>query len=285
MRFWKNLFKDKSKEDLITDEINIIDVLDQLKGELDISNLNIRKELHQLTKYFNKIPFTFLILDYDGRVIRFNKSFRSNVGCCTSENITGKYLIEYTHPDDVNDLSIFLKSLKIQQDNNNSKLITRILSKDGVVTYIRWGGVNLEDDQMLLLFGQDITHEIELADELKKFVTYKNLILDNYPGSIFSTNLNGVLTEFNKSAEIMTGFSKKYVINKKHIFDIFPDKDLFKDENMGGIHKTNIKRFDGQLVNASLLLLPLLNEGGKMIGYFGVWHDDSYANYIKKSLE
>ena len=54
---------------------------------------------------------------------------------------------------------------------------------------------------------------------------------------------------------------------------------------MGQIHLTDLKRFDGQLLDSYLLLLPLLSDTKKMVGYLGIWHDQSYINYMREALK
>tara|TARA_R110000772_G_scaffold20466_2_gene56733 strand:- start:50864 stop:51709 length:846 start_codon:yes stop_codon:yes gene_type:complete len=274
-------FNNKNKS--LNDNTEIIDVLGQLKTELNNDNLHIKKELHQLTKYFNKIPISYAIIGYDGSLVRVNKSLSHLVSCRNAECI-GTNVLDYIHPDDYKMFKHFIKHLRVgkEEDNTDSgEIIIRLLTKTGESSYIKWGAVHLESDQMIMLFGQDITHELELSDRLQKFIINKNLISNNYPGSIVSTDLKGTINEFNKSAELHTGYRSDEVINRKHIFDLFPDKNLLKDSNLNNIQKTNLKKKNGEIELSYILLLPLLNENEVEVGYLGVWHNEEYLNYIK----
>tara|TARA_R110000772_G_scaffold43995_6_gene101272 strand:+ start:3597 stop:4448 length:852 start_codon:yes stop_codon:yes gene_type:complete len=279
---WRKLLNiNKSKDP--KNDTEIIDVLDQLKTELTNDNLHIKKELHQLTKYFNKIPISYAIIGYDGSLVRVNKSL-SRLLSCRNTDCIGTNVLDYIHPDDDKMFKNFIKNLrkgKEEDDNDSGEIIIRLLPKTGNSFYIKWGAVHLENEQMVMLFGQDITHEMELSDRLSDFITYKNTIIDNYPGSILSVNLKGTIKEFNKSAEIRTGYKREELVNKKHIFDIFPNKNLLIEDNLNTIQKTFFKKKDGALEETHVFLLPLLNEHKNKIGYLGVCHSDDYLKYIK----
>jgi PAS domain-containing protein len=255
----------------------IKEAIDQIKGELDVKNLHIRQELYRLTKYFNKMPFLYSIIDYDGRIIKYNQYMDNHL---LKPKLMGSKLSDFIHPNDVKDFEKFSKKIK---NNSEKKEIFRLISKEGELSYVKWSGINLEEDQMILLIGQDITCEMEISDELKKFIDYKNLVLDNYPGSIVCTNLSGIITEFNKSAEISSGYEKINVLNKKHLIDLFPNKDIFCDSNIGNINKTDLKRKNGDKLKTYLLITPLM-DNNKMEGYFCIWYDQSYINYIKNTI-
>ena len=281
---WRKLLNiNKPKTPKEENETEIIDVLDQLKSELNNDNLHIRKELHQLTKYFNKIPISYAIIGYDGSLVRVNKSLSHLVSCRNIECI-GTNVLDYIHPDDDKMFKHFIKHLRNgkEEDNTDSgEIIIRLLTKTGKSSYIKWGAVHLEDEQMIMLFGQDITHEMELSDRVQKFITNKNLISNSYPGAIVSTDLKGTINEFNKSAELHTGYKADEVVYRKHLFDLFPDKNLFKEETINTIQKTNLKKKNGEIELSYILLLPLMSENETQVGYLGVWYNEEYLNYIK----
>ena len=277
--FGKFFGNKKNKDESNKYDGEIIDVLDQLKSELNETNLNLRKELHYMTNYFNKIPISYAIINYEGSIIRANKSLIRMLSCVKTECI-GSKIDKYMHPDDIKLFYDFMNQIKENKLCGESVII-RLMTDKGNVNFIKWGAVNLEDDQVVMLFGQDITHEIELGDRLKKFITKKYNILNNYPGAILATNLKGTIKEFNKSAEISSEYSSDEVIDKKHIFDLFPNKNLLKDENMNTIQKVDLKKSSGKTEKIYILLLPLMNEKKVETGYIGIWHSEEYIDNIR----
>jgi len=251
---------------------DIVDILEQFKSELSNKHLIIKKELHLMTKYFNNIPIIYAIVSKDGLLIRYNKAFKKIT--CVSDDCVGNDISMFMHPDDKKAFKKFIPNLQ------TDKIITRVISRKGDLAYVKWGGVYLEDEQMHLLFGQDVTHEMELNEQIQDFIQGKNLLLDNYPRALVSTNLNGIITEFNKMAEKDSGYTAKNLINK-HIFDIIPCKDLFDETRFESITKIEMKKKSGEIVNRFLLFLPLLDDSSNMVGYFGIWHDENYLEYIK----
>lgn len=264
-------------------DCDIVDALTQISGELTNSALNIKRELHQMTKYFNKMTISYLIISYDGVLIRMNKSFTDLISYNDIE-CAGNNIVNYLHPNDVKDFSNFISKIKKgkhSEDTDSGELVCRILSKKGNILHIKWGAVNLESDQMIMLLGQDVSHENELSVKLCKYITDRKILLDNYPLSAILTDLNGNIREFSRSAEKQTGYLIEDVVNKKHIFDIFPCKGLFEERSISTIQTTNIKKSDGKLEKSYLLLIPLLSDYGSDVGYLCVFHDEEYHEYIK----
>jgi PAS domain-containing protein len=280
---WRKLLNIKKKRNSKSIDTGVINILDQLKSELITKNLIIKKELHQLTRYFNKIPLPYVIMGYDKTLIRANACLLSLLSCSTSECV-GTNMVDYIHPDDVKIFKRYVKKLKkckgVTNDDSN-EIIIRILNNSGDVIYIKWGAVNLEEEQMIMLFGSDITHELELSDKLRCFISGKNRILDAYPGSVISIDIKGIITEFNTTAEKRSGYLVDEVINKKHIFELFPDKNLFHEDNLISIQKTDLRKKNGESELSYILLIPLLNQNDTLVGYLGVWHNKEYLNYIK----
>lgn len=274
-----NIFKKKTKktwENAIYDDY-LIEQLDEIKTDLNSDNLQVRKDLHHLLKYFNKSPFIYTLINYDNIIIKSNNTFKSIINESASK-ILGKSIIPYLHDDDINQFKFLLDKLEGKEKTQTLRLITNT----GELYYIKWHGVKLEEEQMYLLIGQDITKEVELEEKVRKIVNYSAIILDNYPGAIICLDRYGKILEFNKGAEQLSKYQKKDIYNK-HIYELFPDKDLFKDNKLENIYKTKIQKQIGRKQTVYLLTTPLF-DGNKKVGYTLIFHDRKYMKCLKKLI-
>mgnify|MGYP005849601483 CR=1 FL=1 len=272
-----NIFKKKKKlgKTSIVDNY-ILEQLEELKIDLNKDNLQVKKDLYHLLKYFNKSPFLYLLTDYNNNIIKFNNKLNEVINN-KNNKLLGKNITLYFHEDDVDIFNNFLNNLK-----SDETIIIRIISNDGYLYYINWYGIKLEDEQKYLLFGQDITYEIELENRIKNAINYKNIILDNYLGSIICLDKCGKILEFNRNSEKLSLYEKKDVYYK-HIYEIFPDKNLFNVKNIENIYKTVIKKKNGRKQNVYLQTTPLY-DNSKQIGYIIIFHDQKFINNLKKIL-
>jgi PAS domain S-box-containing protein len=274
-----NIFKKNEKKtwkNSLFDDY-LMEQLEEMKTDLNEDTLQIKKDLFHLLKYFNKSPFVYTIIDCNTNIIKYNTKLKEIINNRTSK-LLGNSITTYIHDDDINQLKYFLDNLGETEETE----VLRIISNEGKLYYIKWYGVKLEDEQLYLLFGQDITEEVTLSEKIREVVKYKDVVLDNYPGAIICLDKYGKILEFNNSATNLTGYSKSDVY-KKHIYDLLPDKDLFKEENMESIYKVRIMKKNGRKQNVYLLNTPLF-DGNKKVGYTLIFHDQTYVNYMKKAL-
>ena len=274
-----NIFKKNEKKtwkNSLFDDY-LMEQLEEMKTDLNEDTLQIKKDLFHLLKYFNKSPFVYTIIDYNTNIIKYNTKLKEIINNRTSK-LLGNSITTYIHDDDINQLKYFLDDL----GETGETEVLRIISNEGKLYYIKWYGVKLEDEQLYLLFGQDITEEVTLSEKIREVVKYKDVVLDNYPGAIICLDKYGKILEFNNSATNLTGYSKSDVY-KKHIYDLLPDKDLFKEENMESIYKVRIMKENGRKQNVYLLNTPLF-DGNKKVGYTLIFHDQTYVNHMKKAL-
>ena len=100
-------------------------------------------------------------------------------------------------------------------------------------------------------------------------------IIKNLPIGFSIVDKDGIISEFNRAAEIITGFMKHDVIGKSHlkIFHGSADKDacpLFKyalkEHEQKVAIETKIKKKNGEFINISVTAFPLSDSDGNFIG-------------------
>lgn len=102
-----------------------------------------------------------------------------------------------------------------------------------------------------------------------------DIIIDNLPVGFSIVDKDGIIVDFNNTAEDITGYSKKEVIGKSHLEILHgsPDKErcpLFeyainKQEQTTAI-ESSIKRKTGEIIMVSVSVSPLFDNDGNFIG-------------------
>jgi PAS domain S-box-containing protein len=117
-------------------------------------------------------------------------------------------------------------------------------------------------------------------------------ILDSSDDAIFSKNLDGVITSWNKSAERAFGYSAKEAVGR-HTSLILPSDRLKEEADI--IHRLKegqrIDHFqtvrtckDGTTRDVSLTILPIRNSAGVVLGACTVARDITRQNQVEREL-
>ncbi|BCB97131.1 hypothetical protein JZK55_20530 [Dissulfurispira thermophila] len=109
-----------------------------------------------------------------------------------------------------------------------------------------------------------------------------DIIIDNLPVGFSIVDKNGIIVDFNNTAEKLTGYSRKEIIGRQHLKMLHgtEDKDrcpLFghtfqKHEQIVAVEATIMKR-DGDFIIASVTASPLFDSNGNFIGGIELFKD------------
>ena len=149
-----------------------------------------------------------------------------------------------------------------------------------------------------IVFVQDITDRMLCHDEVMRLyyeVThtkeYLEGIIENSADAIVTSDLNGIITSWNKGAERIYGFTKEEVLGKflPFIPEFLIDPEWENNQKMrnGEVLRrieTFRKRKDGKIITVSLTLSPIKNGSGDVIGISGISRDISEKKDVEKEL-
>ena len=110
--------------------------------------------------------------------------------------------------------------------------------------------------------------------------------------AIAAKNLNGIITDWNKSAERIFGYQPKEIIGKSILTLIPPDRQSEEKEILRRIrngqsidhYETTRRRKDGGLINVSLTISPIKDANGKIIGVSKIARDITKQKEVKKRI-
>ncbi|MCX8030343.1 MAG: PAS domain S-box protein [Thermodesulfovibrionales bacterium] len=116
-------------------------------------------------------------------------------------------------------------------------------------------------------------------------------LIENSPDAIVTTDLNGVVTSWNKGAEKIYGFTKEEAIGKPLPF--IPEALIETEQNYLKLLKegqyirdieTIRKTKDGRIIDVNLTLSPVKDLDGNVIATSGISRDISHRKKIEKEL-
>ena len=149
-----------------------------------------------------------------------------------------------------------------------------------------------------VIFIQDITdrmvcHDevIRLYNEVAQTKEYLEGIIEHSADAIVTSDLNGIITSWNKGAEYIYGFKKEEAVGRFLPFVpealIDPEWENNRRVKNGELLKrieTLRKRKDGSLITVTLTLSPVKNAAGEVIGISGISRDVSELKDVEKEL-
>jgi PAS domain S-box-containing protein len=149
-----------------------------------------------------------------------------------------------------------------------------------------------------VIFVQDITDRMLCHDEVLRLYNevtqtkeYLEGIIENSADAIVTSDLNGIITSWNKGAERIYGFAKEEALGKFLPFvpEFLIDPEWENNQRMrnGEVLRrieTFRKRKDGKIITVSLTLSPIKNGSGDVIGISGITRDISEKKDVEKEL-
>ena len=191
-----------------------VEHLDKIKNDL-------MKERDFSTSFLDTAPLIILLLDSNGNIVYVNPYFEKLTGYCLAE-IKGKSWITTFLPErDQQKIQLLLE--KTIQDIPVDCNINPILLKNGEERFIEWYArtAGHEDNRIegVLSIGLDVSKR--LKDEQQ--IIEQARIIDQVHDSVISTDLDGIILNWNKGAEKQSGYSRNEMIGK-HISLLYPEE-------------------------------------------------------------
>jgi PAS domain S-box-containing protein len=240
--------------------------------------------VRQSEKYFKEITENssdiIIITDKNGKIKYCSHSTEHFTGY-KSEELIGRIMIKFIHPDDVKRVASDYGKAILFMDSAIPNSF-RIVRKDGAERYWEGLGRNLLDNPAVAGFImniRDITERKQMEDMISQSEERYRTILDEMENGYFEVDQAGNFTFINdadcillgSSREELLGTSFKDHINKEDIETVYsafakiystgkPERGI----NYRGIWKDGTTRF------AEISGFPLKNKKGETIGFRGI---------------
>ncbi|AGK60383.1 PAS domain S-box [Archaeoglobus sulfaticallidus PM70-1] len=278
-----------------------------LRGYRGVSrDITARKHAEEKLAYLASITDhtvdAIVSLDLDSRIVSWNKGAEMMFGYKESE-VIGKPLATLMPEENWDSCRVNFKKAIFEGYARDIETVRitkdgrRILVDQTLTTIYDSNGEHMG----FVAIMRDITKRKEAEEELKrayrqleektqellksqKELEYLANILENSNDAIYSVNLDGVITSWNKTAEKLFGWTKKEALGMPADV-LLPDE--IKNETSFLIQKikkgvryisyeTRRLTKDGEIIDVDLTVSPILDEEGKPAGFSVITRDISW---------
>ena len=239
----------------------------------------IEKELKEERDFISVINDTIgslvLVLDPDGRIIRFNRTCQEITGYSFSEVKNRFYWDVFLEPDERELAKYFFATL--QPGDIPYELENTWIMRDGSSRQIFWSNSAVLGEHGKISYhintGIDVTERNYAEVSLRETNEKLRALIHASPVAVISLNLQGLVTSWSSAAEMTFGWAEKEVLHQPfpllthNVQDCF--KSFFKDVSQGASingKEVYCYRKDGTPIYTSLSAAPLRSYNGSVQG-------------------
>jgi PAS domain S-box-containing protein len=228
---------------------------------------------------FEDNPSIFLILDAHRRILRAN-TFGARYLGYEPEELAGVDGLNLYHPEDRDAARQTHAQVMADTQGRPVGLEARKLRKDGSILWVHETSLPIEwtgGGRQVLVSCTDITPRVE-AEERARWLAS---IVENSRDAILHETKEGEILDWNDGAARMFGYAREEVLGK-NVAMLVP---LERRGELGTINarvargeilppvETRRRRKDGSLVDVSLLISPVRDEGGRIASLSATYRD------------
>jgi PAS domain S-box-containing protein len=187
-------------------------------------------------------------------------------------------------------------------ETGESNTVTQKSNMQNILSFAELSSYPVKDDAgevvECVVFIKDITDRMLCHEELLRLYSevthtkeYLEGIIENSADAIVTADLEGIVTSWNKGAEMIYGFTEHEVVGKYLPFIpdflIYVEKEYVEKIKKGETIKhieTMRKRKDGTVFEVSLTMSPIKATDGKIMGFSCISRDISMRKSIEKEL-
>lgn len=248
---------------------------------------------------FENSAIGMALVSTEGKWLKINEKISDFLGY-SREELLEKTFQDITHPDDLAlDLSKMYQLL--EGKINKYAVEKRYIKKDGQIIWVLLNVslVRDADNQPVHFVSQieDITVRKEIEKNLLDLNSDLTAILDSGNVSIISTDTEGLITHFNKGAELMLGYNAEEMIGTSPGIMHLPSEIQERGEALSRVFKRPITGFsifvemarqghhdsrkwtyvrkDGTTFPVQLVVSPIKDDKGETKGFLGIATDIS----------
>lgn len=235
------------------------------------------------TMLLNAIPSSILLIDRDTRIVSANRNFLEKSKRSTTDTI-GHRLEEVFPPIILDNMGIMGRVRQVFEQNQQTtgeRLTYRAPGLPIRIFYYRilpfsWSG--FVENVMLLM--DDITDQVQLSEDVRRVESHLASVVESASDIVLSTDNEGRIVTWNRSAEQISGYSVNEVKNKL-FFDFCANdrqdvRKIFsnlKSRNSSGIVECDFATKQGDFIPVSWVFSPMKDDLDQVIGVVAVGRD------------
>jgi two-component system, cell cycle sensor histidine kinase and response regulator CckA len=237
------------------------DVTEQRKAEEDL-----KKERDFVSAVLDTVGSMVVVLDRDGRVVRFNRTCEVVSGY-TFEEVRGRFVWDFLiPPEQVEGVKKVFSTLTGGMFPN--KYENYWVAKDGQRKLISWSNtVLLAADgsvEYVIPTGIDITEHRRAEGALLDEKKFSDAVIDSLPGLFYIVDEAGQVIRWNKNLQEVTGYSPEELTNRKALDFFQEDRELVRGK-IQEVFQSGSASVEAKLVSKSGVSISFMLTGFRMI--------------------
>lgn len=234
----------------------------------------------RLRALFGQAMSGIALTDLAGRFIMVNDRYCEILGYAESELLTMR-IRDVTHPDDLPAQAASFQTLI--RDGKNFSLEKRSLRKSGEVVWVSSSVGAIRDELGRISQTSEIVTDISERRRSETLQRQLAAIIESSNDAILSSDLDMRITSWNQGAERLYGYSAAEMIGKSVTILVPEDRpdeepaiiERIRKGDPVAPHETRRVCKDGRSVDVSLMVSPIRDEHGRIVGASKIAHDIS----------
>jgi PAS domain S-box-containing protein len=227
--------------------------------------------------------------DLNGNITSWNPAAERIFGY-KAEEIIGKHITILIPPDNISEEDYILGKIRSGERIDHFETVRR--KRDGSLVNLSVTISPIKNSEGKIIGASKIARDISLIKNAARTSAYLGAIIESSDDAIISKDLNGFITSWNKSAELIFGYTAEEAVGR-HITIIIPAERLNEEDKIITTLRTGnrVDHFetwrrhkDGHLVPVSLTVSPIRDLGGNIVGASKVSRDISDRIAAEKAL-
>ena len=253
----------------------------------------LNREISQRKRIFDTSLDLILVVDRKGTFVQVSPSSFSIVGYHPNDMV-GHSAARFIHPDDLASTREEMRAARRGKHMRNFEC--RYIHADGRQVSLEWTGVWSDSDQQHYFIGRDVTTRNAAEAQLRRYAEKEQhfvAAVESSQDPIITKTLDGVITGWNHSAELLFGYSAAEAIGQS-IDIIVPDdrraevhgilKRLGQGERFDQYETVRTAK-DGRRIDISLSVAPVKSPSGQIIGAAKVARDITARKRAAETLK
>jgi PAS domain S-box-containing protein len=216
----------RAEEELERYRIDLEKLVEERTKELEATTEKLRRSERHYRSLIRGAVDMIIILNEDF-TLRWGSLSSSRITGYTPEDIYGKNILDFLHPDDIQAGREALERI-LSNPSEQQNIMVRFRHKDGSWHYHEAVENNLLDDPAvkgIVLNSRDITDRVALDNELLRSEKYFRALIENAYDIIAVLNRDGTMGYLSPSLEKLSGFTLEERLGKD-AFQFFHPDDL-----------------------------------------------------------
>lgn len=303
------LFKNQQTGDLELEGF-IFDITDRKRKDLELS-----RQHKEYERFLNDSPFG-IVLHRNGKILFANQAAKDITGFTDIKEVEGIRLKSFVHEDHLEEAKA--RKEQLLAGEKLPWVEVKFKKADGTETYVetRSSLIDYEGESTIQLVFTDVTNKRNLIleqeranlaeklnqsleneisqrqkvqDELTENQNFIRNLMDSSRDMIIASDMEGTITEWNKSAQEKFGYSIED-LNSFKSESLFANKEqgdnVLKTLQKDGFFEGEVKNIskNGKIFLSNLSATSILDENGKVIGYMGISRDISEMKNVEMLL-